>query len=54
MWMMIHSGTAKVGVRLSGIIPIEVIGVAGAKMPIDVSLGEHARADRHDEVQQAA
>jgi hypothetical protein len=53
MWMMIPSGTAKVGIRLSGIIPIEAIGVAGAKMPIDVSL-EHARADRHDEVQQAA
>src|SRR6059036_1666897 len=28
-WMMIHSGTMKLGIRLSGIIPIDGIGVAG-------------------------
>ncbi len=31
--MMIHSGTMKLGIRLSGIIPIDGIGAVGANTP---------------------
>jgi hypothetical protein len=51
--MMIHSGTAKVGIRLSGSIPIDAIGVAGAKNPSEELLVSTPVVNRPDEVEQA-
>ena len=52
--MMVHSGTAKVGIKLSGSSPIDAIGCRGREEPERGIAGQHAGRDRAAEIEQAS